>query len=84
MKALAASSIGQYERSVRAPADYNRTVELGLVADHALETLAALPGNTSKGAYGTPPKYLLDPVTAGSLDCRWPQRSSGTMPPPRS
>jgi len=30
MKALAASSIGQYERSVRALADYNRTVELGL------------------------------------------------------
>lgn len=32
MKALAASSIGQYERSVRALADYNRTVELGLGA----------------------------------------------------
>jgi len=30
MKALAASSIGQYEKSVRALADYNRTVELGL------------------------------------------------------
>ena len=30
MKALAASSIGQYERSVRALADYTRTVELGL------------------------------------------------------
>ena len=30
MKALAASSIGQYEESVRALADYNRTVELGL------------------------------------------------------
>lgn len=32
MKALAASSIGQYERSVRALADYHRTVELGLGA----------------------------------------------------
>jgi len=32
MKALAASSIGQYERSVRALADYQRTVELGLSA----------------------------------------------------
>ena len=32
MKALAASSIGQYERSVRALADYTRTVELGLSA----------------------------------------------------
>lgn len=30
MKALAASNIGQYERSVRALADYYRTVELGL------------------------------------------------------
>ena len=32
MKALAASSIGQYENSVRALADYYRTVELGLGA----------------------------------------------------
>ncbi len=32
MKALAASSIGQYERSVRSLVDYYRTVELGLVA----------------------------------------------------
>ena len=32
MKALAASSVGQYERSVRALADYYRTVELGLGA----------------------------------------------------
>jgi F-type H+-transporting ATPase subunit gamma len=30
MKALAASSIGQYEQSVRALGDYYRTVELGL------------------------------------------------------
>ena len=32
MKALAASSIGQFENSVRALADYYRTVELGLCA----------------------------------------------------
>src|SRR5579862_5704132 len=32
MKALAASSIGQYEKSVEALADYYRTVELGLGA----------------------------------------------------
>jgi len=32
MKAVAASSIGQYEHSVRALADYYRTVELGLSA----------------------------------------------------
>jgi F-type H+-transporting ATPase subunit gamma len=34
MKILAASSIVQYERSVRALADYYRTVELGLMACH--------------------------------------------------
>lgn len=32
MKALAASNIGQYENAVRALADYDRTVELALVA----------------------------------------------------
>ena len=32
MKAVAGSSIGQYENSVRALADYYRTVELGLGA----------------------------------------------------
>jgi F-type H+-transporting ATPase subunit gamma len=32
MKALAASSVGQYEKSVRSLADYYRTVELGLGA----------------------------------------------------
>ena len=95
MKALAASSIGQYEKSVRALADYYRTVELGLgaclrenqaatailerktpthaqaigaivfgsdqglvgqfndvVADYAVETLAALPGKAQVWAVG--------------------------------
>ena len=32
MKALAASSVGQYEKSVLALADYDRTIELGLAA----------------------------------------------------
>jgi F-type H+-transporting ATPase subunit gamma len=95
MKALAASSIGQYENSVRALAAYYRTVELGLgtcfrasqpttlegeakepkvadmigaivfgsdqglvgqfndvVADYAIETLAALPGKAQIWAVG--------------------------------
>lgn len=95
MKALAASSIGQYEQSVRALADYYRTVELGLslclrqserasaippvppsdnhnmmgaivfgsdqglvgqfndiIADHAIHTLAALPGKSQVWAVG--------------------------------
>lgn len=95
MKALAASSIGQYEKSVRALADYYRTVELGLgacfreygpessfvereaptaagpisaivfgsdqglvgqfndvVADYAIKTLLALPGEAQVWAVG--------------------------------
>lgn len=95
MKALAASSIGQYEQSVRALTDYYRTVELGLracfresepgafssagkaradgdvigavvfgsdqglvgqfnevVAEFAVETLAALPGDAQVWAVG--------------------------------
>lgn len=95
MKAIAASSIGQYERSVRALADYERTVALGLgaclrtigptalrvprhlpaaarvisavvfgsdqglvgrfneaVADHAVATLAKLPGTSRVWAVG--------------------------------
>lgn len=95
MKALAAASIGQYEKSVRALADYYRTVELGLgacfresgiaslmkkpagapdagtigaivfgsdqglvgqfndvVADYAIKTLAALPGQPQVWAVG--------------------------------
>jgi F-type H+-transporting ATPase subunit gamma len=95
MKALAASSIGQYEKSVHALADYYRTVEMGLgacfresepaaivverkrpsdagaigavvfgsdqglvgqfndvVADYAIKTLAALPGQAQVWAVG--------------------------------
>jgi F-type H+-transporting ATPase subunit gamma len=95
MKALAASSVGQYEKSVQALGDYYRTVELGLsacfranppvspgskrkessaplvigavvfgsdqglvgqfndiVADYAIKTLAALPGNPHVWAVG--------------------------------
>src|SRR6204780_5264178 len=44
MKALAASSIGQYEQSVRALADYYRTVELGLGACFRQGQPAALIG----------------------------------------
>ena len=48
MKALAASSIGQYETSVRALADYYRTVELGLGACFRDREPATFTGN-SKG-----------------------------------
>lgn len=48
MKALAASSIGQYEKSVLALADYYRTVELGLAACFRLhETHIPIPGSRS-------------------------------------
>ena len=56
MKALAASSIGQYERSVRALADYYRSVELGLGACFRECGPAALrgerKGNADAGAIG--------------------------------
>ena len=56
MKALAASSIGQYEKSVRALGDYYRTVELGLGACFR-ESDPAAPvvirkGQTDAGAIG--------------------------------
>ncbi len=47
MKALAASSIGQYEQSVRALSDYYRTVELGLSACFRQPAAAA---SMAKGA----------------------------------
>lgn len=52
MKALAASSIGQYEQSVRALADYYRTVELGLsVCLRQSERASAITENgSSRGA----------------------------------
>lgn len=43
MKALAASSIGQYEKSVQALGDYYHTVELGLGACLRSNVLAATP-----------------------------------------
>ena len=56
MKALAASSIGQYDKSVRALGDYYRTVELGLGACFR-ESKPAAPivkrkGQTDAGAIG--------------------------------
>lgn len=56
MKALAASSVGQYEESVRALGDYYRTVELGLSLCFRVNDLAAaLTGDTRRtdtGAIG--------------------------------
>jgi F-type H+-transporting ATPase subunit gamma len=56
MKALAASSIGQYEKSVRALAVYYRTVELGLGAcfrENKTPAFAVEPeGQTDAGAVG--------------------------------
>ncbi len=56
MKALAASSIGQYEKSVRALGDYYRTVELGLGAcfraSRPVAPIANRKGQTDAGAIG--------------------------------
>src|SRR5450432_2788552 len=53
MKALAASSIGQYEKSVLALADYYRTVELGLGACfRASAPPAERPEKRAAGAMG--------------------------------
>ena len=56
MKALAAASIGQYERSVRALADYYRIVELGLsvcLRETAPPvSMAGRTGRSGKGAVG--------------------------------
>ena len=56
MKALAASSIGQYEKSVRALADYYRTVELGLGAcfreSEPAASMAERKGHTDASAIG--------------------------------
>ena len=49
MKALAASSIGQYEQSVRALGDYYRTVELGLgVCFRGTGSAALMTGETKR------------------------------------
>lgn len=50
MKAVAASSVGQYENSVRALADYSRTVELGLGACFRAAEPAPLTGVGKKRA----------------------------------
>ena len=56
MKALAASSIGQYEKSVRALGDYYRTVELGLGAcfrqSKPATSMTARKGQNEAGAIG--------------------------------
>ncbi len=56
MKAAAASSIGEYEKSVRALADYYRTVELGLGAcfreNGTTPMMAVRKKQTSTGAIG--------------------------------
>jgi F-type H+-transporting ATPase subunit gamma len=54
MKALAASSIGQYEQSVNALADYARTVELGLSVCFREASPMAVMGEQKKPANAGP------------------------------
>lgn len=62
MKAVAASSIGQYENSVRALDDYYRTVELGLSACFRSSGLVPLGLERE----GTPPSRPIGAVVFGS------------------
>jgi F-type H+-transporting ATPase subunit gamma len=62
MKALAASSIGQYEQSVSALADYARTVELGLSVCFRKDSPMALMGEPKKH----PPGAAIGAVVFGS------------------
>lgn len=52
MKAMAASSIGQYENAVRALDDYYRTVQLGLAACFRRGDAAGMPGRTARKGSG--------------------------------
>jgi F-type H+-transporting ATPase subunit gamma len=52
MKAMAASSIGQYENAVRALDDYYRTVQLGLAASFRQAAPAGASRSVSKGKTG--------------------------------
>lgn len=77
MKALAASSIGQFERAVEALADYYRTVELGLVAafreggtgkvddgDHHADAAGVVIFGSDQGLVGQFNEQLADFVNA--------------------
>ncbi len=55
MKAVAAASLGQYEQSVRALADYNETVELSLGVCFRADTQASTePANRESPDHGSP------------------------------
>jgi F-type H+-transporting ATPase subunit gamma len=62
MKALAASSIGQYEQSVIALADYSRTIELGLSVCFREDPSMALMGEQKRHA----PAEAIGAVVFGS------------------
>ena len=67
MKAMAASSIGQYEQSVRSLGDYARTIELGLGACFR----AAEPGASSMTTNSFPVNNI-KPATSSLQLCSVP------------
>jgi F-type H+-transporting ATPase subunit gamma len=71
MKALAAASIGQYEKSVLALADYYRTVELGLVVC-LRKREAAAPGWS--------PGFSRSSVLSGPAEAGTPTRDMAAKP----
>ncbi|WP_404309517.1 F0F1 ATP synthase subunit gamma [Neorhodopirellula lusitana] len=66
MKAMAASSIGQYEQSVRSLADYARTVELGLGACFRTseQGMSPVPANSPRSTQSKP--QVIGAVVFGS------------------
>ncbi len=89
MKAMAASSIGQYENAVRALDDYDRTVQLGLVAGFRQReplgvTLRAAPKAT--GAIGAvvfgSDQGLVGPFNEAMLD--FVMNTLGNLPGPKT
>ncbi len=71
MKALAAASIGQYEKSVRALADYYRTVELGLGAcfrEGGAPARAAPPGGSGRADAGNAIVFGTDQGLVGQFN----------------
>ena len=70
MKAVAASSIGQYEKSVRALADYYRAVELGLGAcfrESGATALMAEPKGTKRSECHWRRRVRFGPGTGGPV-----------------
>ncbi len=66
MKAMAASSIGQYEQSVRSVGDYAKTVERGLSVCFRTEELGASTQHSNDAGSKNPKQRIIAAVVFGS------------------